>query len=166
MASNHAISGLRNYSPPSLQAQVHTNIPARVCLLMCTKMQKYSHRCYPNSFMYTHLVWDLFWNHSHCDKNLWVTYGILNQWLGLSGPLFAHLAPAFFAYVYSFAPLQQTPPSFTFFSLCPPDSRHQPQMLLLYLWGKPCFVKYLECGSRNFIDSNATSNTQVLGKTL
>lgn len=85
MISNHAISGLGNDSP-SLQTQARTNIPSRVCLLMCSKMQNYSHCCSPKYFMYTHLLWDLFWNHSHYGKNLWATYGGLGRWLGL--PLF------------------------------------------------------------------------------
>lgn len=37
VVSNHAISGLGNDSPSSLQIQAHTNSPARVCLFMCTK---------------------------------------------------------------------------------------------------------------------------------
>lgn len=85
MVSNHA--GLGNDSPSSLQTQACTNIPSRVWLLMSIKMQNYSHCCSPKSFMYTHLFWDLFWNHSLYGKNLWVIYGGLGRWLGL--PLFS-----------------------------------------------------------------------------
>lgn len=118
VVSDHAISGLGNGSPSSLQIQAHTNIPARVCLLMCTKCST------PITVFLSPLFTSIhFGIYFGIILTMARTFKLLTQTeiSGLvflySGLILPHLAPAFSAVVYTFPTIAKPSPSFTFLCL-------------------------------------------------